>query len=60
MYLDTFEEYMTNCKDLLNFKYRRDFVRDVLFDLFERDKVYVKKWKLVNLLSDPQKGKTGR
>jgi hypothetical protein len=31
--LDTFEEHAVHCKELPDFKYNHDFVRDVLFDI---------------------------
>jgi len=31
-----FGEYAVHCKELPDFKYRHDFVRDVLFDIFRR------------------------
>ena len=41
--LDTFGEHVVHCKELPDFKYRYDFVRDVLFDIF--------RW--VNFLTHP-------
>jgi len=51
--LDTFGEHAVHCKELSGFKYRHDFVRDVLFDIFRRAGVLVKKEAPVNFLSDP-------
>jgi hypothetical protein len=48
--LDTFGEHD---KELPGFKYRHDFVRDVLFDIFRRVGVSVKKEAPVNFLTDP-------
>lgn len=33
---DTFGEHVVHCKELPAFKYRHDFVRGVLFDIFRR------------------------
>jgi len=51
--LDTFGEHVVHCKELPGFKYRHDFVRDVLFDIFRRAGVSVKKEAPVNFLTDP-------
>jgi len=51
--LDTFEEHAIHCKEFPDFKYRHDFVRDVLFDIFRRAGVSMKKEALVNFLTDP-------
>jgi len=51
--LDTFGEYVVHCKELPGFKYKHDFVRDVLFDIFRRAGVSVKKEASVNFLTDP-------
>jgi hypothetical protein len=32
--VDTFEELAVHCKEFLDFKYKHDFVGDVLFDTF--------------------------
>jgi len=34
--MNTFGEHVDHCKELLDFKYRHDFVRDVFFDIFRR------------------------
>jgi len=39
-------------KELPSFKYRHDFVRDVLFDIFRRAGISVKKKALLNFLTD--------
>ena len=49
--LDTFGEHVVHCKELFGFKYRHDFVRDVLFDIFRRAGVSVKKGAPVNFLT---------
>jgi len=53
--LDTFGEYVIHCKELPGFKYKHDFVRDmnVLFDIFRRAGVLMKKDAPVNALTDP-------
>jgi len=51
--LDTFGEHAVHCKELLDFKYRHGFVRDVLFDIFRRATISVKKEAPVNFLTDP-------
>jgi len=51
--LDTFGEHVVHCKELPDFKYRHDFVRDVLFDIFRRTGISVKKEASVNFLTDP-------
>jgi len=51
--LDTFGEHVVHCKELLGFKYRHYFVRDVLFDIFRRTEISVKKEAPVNFLTDP-------
>jgi len=51
--LDTFGEHVVHCKELPGLKYIHDFVRDVLFDIFKRAGVSVKKEAPVNFLTDP-------
>jgi len=51
--LDTFGEHVVHCKEFSGFKYRHDFVRDVLFDIFIRAGISVKKEAPVNFLTDP-------
>jgi len=47
-----FWEHAVHCKELSGFKYRHDFVRDVLFDIFRWAGVSVKKEEApVNLLT---------
>jgi hypothetical protein len=41
--LDTFGEHAIYCRELPDFKYRHDLVRDVLFDIFRRAGISVKK-----------------
>ncbi|GAU17410.1 hypothetical protein TSUD_232870 [Trifolium subterraneum] len=52
--LDTFGEHAVHCRELPGFKYRHDLVRDVLFDIFRRAGISVKKEAPVNFLTDPQ------
>jgi len=52
MCLDTFGEHVVHCKKLLRFKYRHNFIGDVLFDIFRRTGVSVKKEAHVNFLTD--------
>ncbi|KAK2442574.1 hypothetical protein QL285_013758 [Trifolium repens] len=54
--LDQFGEHAVHCKELPGFKYRHDFVKDVLYDIFQRAGVSVKKEASVNFLTDPQEG----
>ena len=49
--LDTFGEHVIHYKELPGFKYRHDFVRDVLFDIFRRAGISVKKETSVNFLT---------
>jgi hypothetical protein len=52
--LDTFGEHAAHCRELPGFKYRHDLVRDVLFDIFRRAGISVKKEAPVNFLTDPR------
>ncbi|PNY18074.1 auxilin-like protein [Trifolium pratense] len=56
--LDTFGEHAAHCRDLLGFKYRHDLVRDMLFDIFRRARISLKKEAPRNFLIDPQEGKS--
>ncbi|GAU39704.1 hypothetical protein TSUD_274980 [Trifolium subterraneum] len=56
--LDRFGEHAVHCRELPNFKYRHDFVRDVLFDVFKRAGISVKKEAPVNFLTDPLEGRS--
>ena len=47
--LDTVGEHVVHCKEFPGFKYRHDFVRDALFDIFRQARVFVKKETHVNL-----------
>ncbi|PNY11632.1 auxilin-like protein [Trifolium pratense] len=56
--LDKFGEHAFYCRELPGFKYRHDLVRDVLFDVFKRAGVSVKKEAPVNFLTDPLEGRS--
>ncbi|PNY14294.1 auxilin-like protein, partial [Trifolium pratense] len=56
--LDQIGEHAVHCKELPGFKYRHDFVMDVLCDIFKRAGVSVKKEVPVNFLTDPQEGRS--
>ncbi|KAL6500200.1 hypothetical protein OROHE_025566 [Orobanche hederae] len=56
--LDTFGEHTIHFRELPGFKYRHDLVRDVLFDIFPRARVSVKKEAPVNFLTDPHEGRS--
>lgn len=45
--LDTFEEHTIHCREVSRFKYRCDLIKDVLFDMFWRTLVSMKKEVLV-------------
>ena len=51
--LNTFGEHAVHCKELPRFKYRHGFVRGVLFDIFRRAGISVKKEAPVNFLTEP-------
>lgn len=56
--LYTFGEHTIRCKKFPDFKYKRDFVTDVLFDIFRWTWVSVKKETPMNFLIDPQEGRS--
>jgi hypothetical protein len=56
--LDNFGEHAVHCRELPGFKYRHDFVRDVLFDVFRCAGISAKKEAPVNFLTDPQEGRS--
>ncbi|PWA80994.1 hypothetical protein CTI12_AA190310 [Artemisia annua] len=56
--LDSFGEHAVHCKELPGFKYRHDFVRDVLFDVCRRAGISAKKEAPVNFLTDPLDGRS--
>ncbi|GJW29614.1 hypothetical protein Tco_0046489 [Tanacetum coccineum] len=51
--LNSFWEHVIHYKDLPRFKYRRDMVRNVLFDICRLVGISAKKEALVNFLTDP-------
>jgi len=51
--LDTFGEHAVHCKKLSGFKYIHDFVKDVLFDIFRRAGISMKKDAHLNFLTNP-------
>jgi hypothetical protein len=56
--LDQFGEHAVHCRDMPGFKYRHDFVRDVLFDVLKRVGISAKKEAPVNFLTDPREGRS--
>ncbi|MFS7912485.1 putative exostosin [Helianthus anomalus] len=56
--LDQFGEHALHCKELPGFKYRHDWVRDVLGDILKRAGISVKKEAPVNFLTDPREGRS--
>ncbi|KAJ0924670.1 putative exostosin [Helianthus annuus] len=56
--LDSFGEHAIHCKELPGFKYRHDWVRDVLCDVLKRAGISAKKEALVNFLTDPLEGRS--
>ncbi|KAK2458308.1 hypothetical protein QL285_005484 [Trifolium repens] len=55
-FLDTFGEHAAHCRELPDFKYRHNLIRDVLFGIFKLVGISVKKEAPVNFSTDPQKG----
>ncbi|KAJ0904204.1 hypothetical protein HanPSC8_Chr07g0279291 [Helianthus annuus] len=51
--MDKYGEHVVHCKELLGFKYRRDWVRDVFWDILRRAGFSAKKEAPVNFLMDP-------
>jgi len=51
--LNTFGEHAVHCKELSDFKYKHDFVRDVVFNIFRWAGVSVKRKAPVNFMTDP-------
>ncbi|MCH86889.1 auxilin-like protein [Trifolium medium] len=54
--LDNFGEHATYCRELPDFEYRHDLIRDVFFYIFRRAGISVKKEAPMNFLIDPQEG----
>jgi hypothetical protein len=53
--LNNFGEHTIHCKEFSGFKYRHNFVQDILFYVFSRVGIIAKKVH-VNFLTDPQEG----
>jgi hypothetical protein len=56
--LDNFGEHSVYCRELPNFKYRHEFVRDALFIFFWRARISVEKKAHVSFLTNPQEGRS--
>ncbi|KAJ0523272.1 putative exostosin [Helianthus annuus] len=56
--MDKYGEHAVHCKELLGFKYRHDWVRDVLWDILRRSGISDKKEAPVNFLTDPMEGRS--
>ncbi|KAJ0799682.1 putative exostosin [Helianthus annuus] len=56
--LNSFGEHAIHCKELPGFKYRHDWVRDVLCDVLKRAGISAKKEAPVNFLTDPLEGRS--
>lgn len=56
--LYTYREDTIHYRKLSDFKYQHDPVKDVLFDIFRRTRVFVKKEVHVNFLTDPHEGRS--
>ncbi|GJY46017.1 hypothetical protein Tco_0435080 [Tanacetum coccineum] len=56
--LDSFGEHAVHCKELSEFIYRHDMVRDVLFDIYRRARISAKKEAPANFLTDPSDGRS--
>ncbi|PNY05244.1 auxilin-like protein [Trifolium pratense] len=51
-------EYRTILRELPDFKYRHDLVRDMFFDIFRHAGISVKKEAPVNFLTDSQEARS--
>ncbi|KAF5787738.1 putative exostosin [Helianthus annuus] len=56
--MDKYGEHAVHCKELPGFKYRHDWVRDVLWDILRRSGISDKKEAPVNFLTDPMEGRS--
>ncbi|GJR20683.1 reverse transcriptase domain-containing protein [Tanacetum coccineum] len=56
--LDSFGEHAVHCKELTEFKYRHDMVRDVFFDICRCAGISANKEAPVNFLTDPSDGRS--
>lgn len=51
---DIFGEHAVHYREFVGFKYRHDFIRDVMFNIFWWDEVSLKKEVFVKFFTDPQ------
>ncbi|KAM0004336.1 putative exostosin [Helianthus debilis subsp. tardiflorus] len=58
--MDKYGEHAVHCKELSGFKYRHDWVRDVLGDILRRAGISAKKEVPVNFPTDPLEGRSTR
>ncbi|KAM0018007.1 putative exostosin [Helianthus debilis subsp. tardiflorus] len=56
--MDIYGEHAVHCKELPGFKYRHDWVRDVLGNILRRAGISAKKEAPVNFLTDPMEGRS--
>ncbi|KAJ0778965.1 putative exostosin [Helianthus annuus] len=56
--MDKHGEHAVHCKELPGFKYRHDWVRDVLWDILRRAGISAKKEAPVNFLTGPMEGRS--
>ncbi|KAJ0834466.1 hypothetical protein HanRHA438_Chr16g0743911 [Helianthus annuus] len=56
--MDKYREHAVHCKELPGFKYRHDWVRDVLWDILRRARISAKKEAPVNFLTDRMEGRS--
>ncbi|KAJ0885045.1 hypothetical protein HanPSC8_Chr10g0440881 [Helianthus annuus] len=56
--MDKYGEHAVHCKELPGFKYRHDWVRDVLGEILRRAGISAKKEAPVNFLTDPMEGRS--
>ncbi|KAJ0755586.1 putative exostosin [Helianthus annuus] len=56
--MDKYGEHAVHCKELPGFKYRHDWVQDVLGDILRRAGISAKKEAHVNFLTDPMEGRS--
>ncbi|KAJ0467899.1 putative exostosin [Helianthus annuus] len=56
--MDKYGEHAMHCKELPEFKYRHDWVRDVLWDILRRAGISANKEAPVNFLMDHMEGRS--
>ncbi|KAF5786988.1 hypothetical protein HanXRQr2_Chr10g0447771 [Helianthus annuus] len=56
--MDKDGEHAVHCKELSGFKYRHDWVWDVLWDILRRARISAKKEAPVNFFTDPMEGRS--